>query len=105
MKIKKLITYCKTCNKIVPREQLRLYKNGAIKESICKECRKKRILIYGHHIYRTLLNKEKCSLCGFIGKNCQLDYDHIDGNHKNNKISNLRVLCANCHRLIHHPED
>jgi len=30
---------------------------------------------------------------------CQLDVDHIDGNHKNNEINNLQTLCANCHRL------
>jgi len=28
----------------------------------------------------------------------QLDVDHIDGNKKNNDISNLMTLCANCHR-------
>lgn len=33
---------------------------------------------------------------------CQLDVDHIDGNHSNNKLSNLQTLCANCHRLKTH---
>lgn len=41
-----------------------------------------------------------CSKCGFIAEHsCQLDVDHIDGNHKNNDVSNLQTLCANCHRL------
>lgn len=41
-----------------------------------------------------------CCLCGFIPKqSCQLDVDHIDGNHKNNCKENLQTLCANCHRL------
>lgn len=49
---------------------------------------------YGKH------KKSKCELCGFkpVHK-CQLDVDHIDGNHDNNEYSNLQTLCANCHRL------
>lgn len=44
--------------------------------------------------------KTYCELCGFIPVNkCQLDVDHIDGNHNNNSINNLQTLCANCHRL------
>ncbi len=41
-----------------------------------------------------------CSFCGFIPVHmCQLDVDHIDGDHTNNEITNLQTLCANCHRL------
>lgn len=44
--------------------------------------------------------KDKCGFCGFVPVNqCQLDVDHIDGNHKNNSVENLQTLCANCHRL------
>lgn len=44
--------------------------------------------------------KRHCECCGFIPVHtCQLDVDHIDGNHKNNEASNLKTLCANCHRL------
>jgi len=44
--------------------------------------------------------KSFCEVCGFVAKNkCQLDVDHIDGNHENNEPSNLQTLCANCHRL------
>lgn len=43
---------------------------------------------------------DSCILCGFVPKHpCQLDVDHIDGNHKNDEESNLQTLCANCHRL------
>ena len=41
-----------------------------------------------------------CEKCGFIAEDpCQLDVDHIDGDHKNNHPDNLQTLCANCHRL------
>lgn len=61
----------------------------------CTRCRKD--LIRQKYI---LKNEMKCSLCGFEAVHrCQLDVDHIDGNHKNNDESNLQVLCANCHRL------
>jgi 5-methylcytosine-specific restriction endonuclease McrA len=44
--------------------------------------------------------KMTCSQCGFLAQHrCQLDIDHIDGNHKNEDMSNLQLLCANCHRL------
>ena len=44
--------------------------------------------------------KTYCEQCGFVAINkCQLDVDHIDGNSKNNDLSNLQTLCANCHRL------
>ena len=42
----------------------------------------------------------KCQFCNFEAVDlCQLDVDHIDGNHKNNSPLNLQTLCANCHRL------
>lgn len=44
--------------------------------------------------------KGKCEFCGFTPEHpCQLDVDHIDGNHHNNDPNNLQTLCANCHRL------
>ena len=42
----------------------------------------------------------KCALCSISqwrGKNITLELDHIDGNSSNNELSNLRLLCPNCH--------
>lgn len=44
--------------------------------------------------------KEECCLCGIIdwlGKPLSLQLDHINGVNKDNRISNLRFLCPNCH--------
>jgi hypothetical protein len=43
-----------------------------------------------------------CSLCGiseWIGKQLSLHLDHINGVNNDNRLSNLRFLCPNCHSL------
>lgn len=47
----------------------------------------------------------KCQLCGVShwGKDqklLSLELHHIDGNQQNSLISNLMLLCPNCHRLF-----
>lgn len=68
-----------------------LFKGKRIYGRRCTTCRRT-----GHRQFK----KDHCEKCGFIAiHTCQLDVDHIDGNNKNNDISNLQTLCANCHRL------
>jgi len=42
-----------------------------------------------------------CEECGckgeYNGKPLSLELEHVDGNSKNNKIENLKILCPNCH--------
>lgn len=46
------------------------------------------------------LIENKCFVCGatcWLGKPLTLQLHHIDGNHSNNSLDNLQLLCPNCH--------
>jgi 5-methylcytosine-specific restriction endonuclease McrA len=46
----------------------------------------------------------QCMLCNWntpniVTNKCPIELDHIDGNSNNNSLSNLRLLCPNCHSI------
>lgn len=47
------------------------------------------------------LKEYKCEKCGcngeWLGKPITLELHHINGNHYDNRIENLQILCPNCH--------
>lgn len=48
------------------------------------------------------LKEKKCEECNgvdWMGEEIPFELDHVDGNHQNNKLINLRILCPNCHAI------
>lgn len=43
---------------------------------------------------------ENCFETKWLGNPIPLELDHIDGNHQNNNIDNIRLLCPNCHAIM-----
>ena len=53
-------------------------------------------------LVRDGLKENKCELCGISiwqGKQLPLELHHKDGNHYNNNLNNLSILCPNCHSI------
>ena len=54
-------------------------------------------------LYESGLKLPKCELCGWSRMSedgrIPLELDHINGEHYDNRLENLRILCPNCHSL------
>jgi hypothetical protein len=51
-------------------------------------------------LYREGLKEKKCEWCGIVEwreKPAPLALDHANGNRRDNRLINLRILCYNCH--------
>lgn len=42
---------------------------------------------------------ESCGLSQWMGQPIPLELNHINGNHFDNRLDNLEILCPNCHAL------
>ena len=80
-------------NKGVPKKRLSeiLVKNSTTQSSKLK----KRLIREG-------LKESKCEICGLSkweGYDLPLELHHINGDHYDNRLHNLIILCPNCHSL------
>lgn len=72
-----------------------------------KEILKKDSNFQSHKLKKRLFSegfkKPKCEICGWSKQSkdgrIPVELDHINGDRKDNRISNLRILCPNCHSL------
>lgn len=62
--------------------------------------------ITSDHLKKKLLRdgikEHKCECCGqttWLNKPIPLELHHIDGDHSNNVLENLQLLCPNCHAM------
>lgn len=78
--------------------------NTLKKDIIVNETHKKNISKKALHLkdrlYRDGVKERKCEICGITewqGKEINFQLHHINGNHSDNRIENLQILCPNCH--------
>lgn len=54
-------------------------------------------------LFESGLKQPACELCGWCERSIDgripVELDHVNGDHWDNRIENLRVLCPNCHSL------
>lgn len=54
-------------------------------------------------LFKEGIKKQECEICGWAARSedgrVPLELDHINGDRRDNRLMNLRILCPNCHSL------
>jgi len=78
---------------IGPKQEIEKYLNNEL--TISSHSLKIRLIKEGLKLHQC----ESCLLKDWQGYPIAIELDHIDGNNANNNLSNLRILCPNCHAM------
>lgn len=91
---------CLSCGSITTNSK---YCNNICQQNYQWELSKSKVSKLSHGRLKKLLietHGHKCQICNldsWRNQKIPIEMDHIDGNNENNDLSNLRLLCPNCH--------
>lgn len=108
--VSQTINHCKNCGtELTTRTQTyfcsqKCQAENISKESLLKVERGDKVGVLTLKRYLVEKRGNKCECCGWnklnpITNKCPIELEHIDGNHENNSLDNLKLLCPNCHSL------
>lgn len=85
--------------------KLRHYLKKPLKSILANEVTYPKGCVLKKRLIEEGLKIDKCEICGLLplwnGTKLNLQLDHINGNHSDNSLENLRIVCPNCHTQTH----